>query len=115
MKTPAPQDDTDWSAIVHDHGATVWRLARRLLDDEADASDCFQETFVAALTASRSAPVANWPGFLRKLCTARAMDLLRRRIRDRRRTAHLAAADSLATGIAGPASGSTRPARPPRW
>lgn len=86
MSTPPVPAGTDWTAIVHEHGATVWRLARRILGDEADAGDCFQETFVAALSASRAAPVVNWPGLLRRLCTARAIDLLRRRIRDRRRT-----------------------------
>jgi RNA polymerase sigma factor (sigma-70 family) len=100
MKPPSTADGTDWPAIVHEHGSAVWRLARRLLDDEADAGDCFQETFVAALAASRSAPVANWPGFLRRICTARAVDLLRRRIRDRRRTAPLV--DALAVAVAGP-------------
>jgi RNA polymerase sigma-70 factor (ECF subfamily) len=100
MPLPSTADDTDWSAIVHEHGATVWRLARRLLDDEADAGDCFQETFIAALSASRSTPVANWPGFLSRICAARAVDLLRRRIRDRRRTAPLV--DALAVAAAGP-------------
>ncbi|MFN9940827.1 MAG: RNA polymerase sigma factor, partial [bacterium] len=69
MSTPPEPAGTDWTAIVHEHGAAVWRLARRILGDEADAGDCFQETFVAALSASRAAPVANWPGFLRRLCT----------------------------------------------
>lgn len=91
---------TDWPAIVHEHGDAVWRLARRLLDDEADAGDCFQETFIAALSASRSTPVANWPGFLSRICAARAVDLLRRRIRDRRRTAPLV--DAIAVAAAGP-------------
>ena len=101
MPAPStPEDDADWSAIVHEHGAQVWRLARRLLDDEADAGDCFQETFVAALAASRSAPVANLPGLLRRICTARAIDLLRRRIRDRRRAAPLV--DALAVAAEGP-------------
>lgn len=92
MQPPAPPDGIDWSAVVHEHGAAVWRLARRLLDNEADAGECFQEAFVAALAASRTAPVKNWPGFLRTLCTARAIDLLRCRIRDRRRTAPRATA-----------------------
>lgn len=91
-------DDTDWSNLVREQGGPVWRLARRLLDDEADAADCFQETFVGALRASRAGPVANWPGLLRKVCTARAVDLLRRRIRDRRRTASLESAAPMAAG-----------------
>lgn len=103
MSTPPEPAGTDWTAIVREHGAAVWRLARRILGDEADAGDCFQETFVAALSASRAAPVANWPGFLRRLCTARAIDLLRRRIRDRRRSADLAVAEPLAAAGTDPA------------
>jgi len=103
MPPAIPPDDTDWSSLVREHGGPVWRLARRLLDDEADAADCFQETFIAALRASRSGPVANWPGLLRKVCTARAVDLLRRRIRDRRRTASLEAAGPLAGADTDPA------------
>jgi RNA polymerase sigma factor (sigma-70 family) len=90
-------------AVVHEHGNTVWRLARRLLPDEADAAECFQETFVAALGGSRSAAVTNWPGLRRRICAARAIDLIRRRIRDRRRTAPLDAAATLATPTASPA------------
>ena len=100
---PATCPGTDWGAIVHEHGDAVWRLACRLLDDEADAADCFQETFVAALGASRSTAVTNWPGLLRKICAARAIDLIRRRIRDRRRSAPLDAAATLATPTPSPA------------
>ena len=101
-------DDTDWSNLVREQGGPVWRLARRLLDDEADAADCFQETFVGALRASRAGPVANWPGLLRKVCTARAVDLLRRRIRDRRRTASLESAAPRAAGGGEPGDAPSR-------
>ena len=103
MPVPATCPGTDWGAIVHEHGDAVWRLARRLLPDEADAAECFQETFVAALGGSRSAAVTNWPGLLRKICAARAIDLIRRRIRDRRRTVPLDAAATLATPTPSPA------------
>jgi RNA polymerase sigma-70 factor (ECF subfamily) len=103
MRKPLEPATTDWAEVVREHGAAVWRLARRMLGDEADAGDCFQETFVAALTASRAAPVANWPGFLRRLCAARAIDLLRRRIRDRNRTVNLEATASVPARVADPA------------
>jgi len=76
---------TDWPAIVREHGALVWRTAYRLLNQEADAADCFQETFVSAMDVARRQAVANWPGLLSRLATARALDQLRRRIRERDR------------------------------
>jgi RNA polymerase sigma-70 factor (ECF subfamily) len=51
------------------------------VNDEAEAADCFQETFVAALKYSRSHPIRNWPGMLKRLATAKAIDHLRRRVR----------------------------------
>lgn len=77
----------DWPAIMRQHGPLVWRTAYRLLSHEADAADCFQETFVCAMEVSRRQAVANWPGLLSRLATARAMDQLRRRIRERNRSA----------------------------
>jgi RNA polymerase sigma-70 factor (ECF subfamily) len=68
----------DWDAIVGQHGGLVWRTAYRLLGNHADASDCFQETFLSALSAARGQRVENWGGFLQRLATARALDRLRR-------------------------------------
>lgn len=62
----------------------VWKTVRRILSHEADAADCFQETFVSALKLAANKPIGNWPGLLQRLATARALDLLRRRIRNRR-------------------------------
>jgi len=55
----------------------------RLLLNEADASDCFQETFVSALQFSQRQTVANWAGLLQRIATSRALDQLRRRLRER--------------------------------
>lgn len=63
------------------HGPAVWQTAYRLLGDEADTADCFQETFVSALKVSRQKPVRNFPVLLARLATARAIDRLRRRSR----------------------------------
>jgi RNA polymerase sigma-70 factor (ECF subfamily) len=74
----------DWQLISRQHGPLVWRTAYRLLNTDADAADCFQETFVSALDVSRKQDVKNWPGLLQRLATARALDLLRRRKRENR-------------------------------
>lgn len=70
---------TDWSDVVQRHGPAVWATAWRLLGDHADASDCFQETFVAAVKLSRRQQVKNWPALLKRIATARALDRLRQR------------------------------------
>jgi RNA polymerase sigma-70 factor, ECF subfamily len=75
----------DWSQIVHEHGPIVWRTVYRLVNHEADAADCFQRTFVSALQLSRQEEIRNWPGVLKRLATARAVDCLRQRQREWRR------------------------------
>lgn len=72
---------TNWAEIVHRHRGVVWQTAFRLLGNRDDAADCFQETFLAALELSRRQRVRNWPALLRRLCTCRALDELRRRLR----------------------------------
>jgi RNA polymerase sigma-70 factor (ECF subfamily) len=77
----------DWSHIVELHGPTVWRISRRLLNNESDAADCFQQTFVSALELLRREPVANWGALLNRLAHARALDRLRQRQRQSKRQA----------------------------
>jgi len=77
----------DWSHIVELHGPTVWRISRRLLTNESDAADCFQQTFVSALELLRREPVANWGALLNRLAHARALDRLRQRQRQSKRQA----------------------------
>jgi RNA polymerase sigma-70 factor, ECF subfamily len=72
---------TDWPDILREFGPVVWKTARRLLRHQADAADCFQQAFVSALKLSRSQEIANWPGLLQRLATARALDLLRQKLR----------------------------------
>lgn len=76
---------TDWEGFVREHRQDVWQTARRLLGDDADAADCFQETFVDFLELSRRQTVREPTALLRRIVTARALDRLRRRIRLRRR------------------------------
>jgi RNA polymerase sigma-70 factor, ECF subfamily len=78
---------TDWDAIVREFGPTVWRTACRLLTREADAADCFQRTFLSAVELDAAEPVRNWHAALKRLATARALEQLRKRYRESRRTA----------------------------
>jgi len=71
----------DWQTIVSRHSGPVWQTAYRLLGNREEASDCFQETFLTALELSRRQKVRNWPALLTRLCTCRAMDQLRKRLR----------------------------------
>ena len=78
----------DWSQIVQQHGPMMWRTAYRLLNNHADASDCFQQAFLSALRVERTEGVRPWPALLKRLITARALECLRRRRRESiRRTA----------------------------
>lgn len=73
---------TNWSEVVREYGPIVWRTAYRLLANEADAADCFQKTFLAAIELAAAQAVRNWPGVLKRIATARALDQLRGRLRD---------------------------------
>jgi RNA polymerase sigma-70 factor (ECF subfamily) len=64
---------------MNEYGPLVWRIAERLLANDADAADCFQETFLAALELSRRQSVRSMPGLLVRLATTRAIDRLRER------------------------------------
>lgn len=71
----------NWQRIIDDYGPSVWQTAYRLLRNNADAADCFQETLVAAFELSRRQPVRNMQGLLIRLATTRAIDRLRQRNR----------------------------------
>ena len=72
----------DWDAIIDREGPAVWRTVRRLLAHRADAEECFQETFIAALELWRRQPVRSPRAALQRLATARAIDRLRQRYRN---------------------------------
>jgi len=93
---------TDWEAIVAEHGPVVWRTAYRLLSNEADASDCMQEAFVAAVHVSRREAVRSWPALLKRLATRRALDRLRARMRRSARRGGPVELADLADGGGGP-------------
>jgi RNA polymerase sigma-70 factor, ECF subfamily len=97
------------SDIIRRHGPMVWRTVCRLgggAGREADAADCFQEVFVAALEVVKRgaghAGVRNWEAMLRRIATAKAMDMLRRRIRERGRIDSESAVEDLHDGAAPP-------------
>lgn len=75
----------DWDSIVNRDGPAVWRTVYRLLGNRADAEDCFQETFLAALAVWRRESIQHPHALLQRLATARSLDRLRRRYRRGRR------------------------------
>src|SRR5436190_208510 len=76
----------DWEGILRRDGPTVWRTAWRVLGRSADADECFQETFVAALDYARQGrAVQNWRALLQRIATTRAIDRLRQRVRRQNR------------------------------
>ncbi|HWB10764.1 MAG TPA: sigma-70 family RNA polymerase sigma factor [Pirellulales bacterium] len=76
---------TDWESVVGQHLDFVWRTACRLVGDDADAWDCTQQAFLDAVRLERRQGVRNWRPLLQHLATARALDLLRSRCRERSR------------------------------
>src|SRR5262245_35714196 len=92
----------DWSHIVEQHGPLVWTTVYRLLRHDADAADCFQRTFLSALELSRTQTIRNWPGLLRRLGTARALESLRQRLRQSQRLRPLLAEVTVWSRTPGP-------------
>ncbi len=73
----------DWQDLMQRDGKAVWQTAYRLLGNRADADECFQEAFLAALEVSRREEVHHWGSLLRRLAAVRAVDRLRQRYRRR--------------------------------
>lgn len=72
------------NAIVEAHSDAVWRTVYRLVNHYDDARDCYQETFLAALSLSDGGQVRNWRTALLAIATRRAIDRLRARYRDQK-------------------------------
>lgn len=70
---------TDWQSIVDEHGKLVWRICYRLLGNDADASDCFQEVFISAMKTAKKERVRSFPALLTRLSTLKSIDRLRQR------------------------------------
>jgi RNA polymerase sigma-70 factor (ECF subfamily) len=71
----------DWQEILDRDGKAVWQTAYRILGNRADADECFQEAFLAALEVARREQVQHWRGLLKRLAAVRAVDRLRQRRR----------------------------------
>ena len=75
----------DWDELVNREGPAVWRTIYRLVQNQADADECLQETFIAAVKLSNHQVVRNWQSLLKRLAIARAVDCVRQRLRRTRR------------------------------
>ena len=73
-----------WQDIIEEHGGLVWKVAYRLLGNEADTADCFQDVFMAAVKMSQREKIRNVAALMVRLATTRAIDRLRQRSRDSR-------------------------------
>ncbi len=93
----------DWQIIIEKHGPAVWQTVYRLLGNNDDAADCFQDTFVCALEISQHQRVRNFSGLLTRLATTRAIDQLRRRFRQSHCNAVSADWDAVPSTSPGPA------------
>lgn len=102
VQDPGVHPMDDWQRIAEEYGPLVWKTAYRLLAHQADAADCFQETFLSALDVARRQRVEHWAGLLQRLATARALDALRRRIREAGRRGSLANWEGLPADQADP-------------
>jgi RNA polymerase sigma-70 factor (ECF subfamily) len=85
----------DWETIISQDGPAVWRTAHRLLGNHADADDCFQDTFLAAVSLTRYQSISHPRALLQRIATARALDRLRVRYRTGRRETGADKSDNL--------------------
>jgi RNA polymerase sigma-70 factor (ECF subfamily) len=82
-----PNERHELTELLASHGQAAWRLVVRILGtDGPDAADCFQQAFVElARRHQRSDDVASLPALLKRIATMRAIDTVRRRIKERDR------------------------------
>ena len=82
----------NWDDIREQYGATVWSTVYRILANEADALDCYQDVFLEAMERTHLEQVKSWEAFLTWLSANRAIDALR--LRKRRNRSHSLENDS---------------------
>lgn len=68
-----------WEYIANCHVAPVVAYIRRIVGNDHDAEDVAQDVFLEAYRANRTKQIRNWRGFLLRLASRRAIDLLRKR------------------------------------
>jgi RNA polymerase sigma-70 factor (ECF subfamily) len=71
-----------WNITIEEYGSRVWNIVYRIVGNEADASDCFQEVFLTAVKSSRKRKIRNMSAFLSLLATQRAIDWIRKQKRN---------------------------------
>ena len=71
----------DWEELCRVHGPMVWGTVFRVLNDHAEALDCYQEVFLKAYQQTRERTVDDWPSLLRCYAVRKAIDRLRHRRR----------------------------------
>ena len=70
-----------WNDVVDSFGPMVFRIARRIVGNSADAEDLMQTTFLEAYQLQQKEAVKNWAALLRRIVTNRAYDLLKQKRR----------------------------------
>ncbi|MBC8394291.1 MAG: sigma-70 family RNA polymerase sigma factor [Deltaproteobacteria bacterium] len=70
-----------WNITIEEYGPRVWNIVYRIVGNQADASDCFQEVFLTAVKSSRKRKIRNIEAFLSLLATQRAIDWIRKKNR----------------------------------
>ncbi|MFN3151638.1 RNA polymerase sigma factor [Bremerella sp.] len=84
----SPSSFPNKSSLPHLHGQAVWGVIVRVLGTNGhDAADCFQQTFLEFIACQqKTAPVRSPEALLKKIATARAIDMVRKQARERKRT-----------------------------
>jgi RNA polymerase sigma-70 factor (ECF subfamily) len=77
---------SDLASIIAEHSEAVWRTVYRLLNHHDDALDCYQETFLAALHLEGRDEIRHWRTLLVRIATRRAIDRLRQRYQNEKRS-----------------------------
>lgn len=70
----------DWNETTKTHGEAIWRIIYRIVRNDADAMDCYQDVFSEAYRKSQTTSLTNLPGFLRWLAVRRSIDLKRKKL-----------------------------------
>ena len=73
----------NWQLIIDEHKGDIWKTVCRLIDNEHDAYDCFQDTFVDALIYSTKHRIKNHRSLLIRIATRRSLDRIRGKYRTR--------------------------------
>ncbi|WP_074307311.1 sigma-70 family RNA polymerase sigma factor [Singulisphaera sp. GP187] len=102
---PGPTAEAAFAALIRRHGPMVLRVCRGVLNDEHDAQDAFQATFLVLVRKAGSIrnrlSVASWLyGVAHRVASRAKVDLARRRTHERRAAALIKESQNdLASGV----------------